>query len=236
MSEEPRKEDVKELINALKDAVVELKSLVLEAENPFREKPIVKKVKIEETAASKQSTAEKAIEKPSLASEKMIGEPTPAQLQEAPQKILHESIAKPPSSAAVASVSPQEEELSSIKEAVREIRSGTLSFRKILKLTNLFFNINKPVLQDNLPKIIRLLELTGYIGDVEAELLRLLSDLASDSKKFKVRPEDNVIIAYMIAKTLGIEDKEFENDLLDVLYKIVIGGRGEGVSGWENQQ
>ncbi len=241
MSEkEPGKEDVKELINALRDAVVELKSLVLEAENPFREKPIVKKVKIEEaTSQQKQVDEEKAIEKPALASEKLTGEPTPAEQSiGAAQSIAPESIGVAPARAAVQAVPSKaegEELAESLRQAVREIRGG-LSFKKILKLTELFFNIRKPVLQDNLPKIIRLLELTGYVGDVEAELLRLLSDMANDSRKFKIRPEDNVIIAYMIAKTLGVEDREFENDLLDILYKIVIGGRGEGVSEWESQQ
>ena len=241
MSErEPGKEDVKELINALKDAVVELKSLVLEAENPFREKPLVKKVKVEEAPSlKKQVVEEKDIEKPVLASEKLTGEPAPAgQSQEPTERLAPETIGAAPAQAAVKAVSPKAEsgELAeSLKQAVREIRGG-LSFRKILKLTELFFNIRKPVLQDNLPKIIRLLELTGYVGDVEAELLRLLSEMANDSRKFKIRPEDNVIIAYMIAKTLGVEDREFENDLLDILYKIVIGGRGEGVGEWESQQ
>ena len=242
MSEkEPGKEDVKELINALKDAVVELKSLVLEAENPFREKPIVKKVKIEEAPSQqKQIAEEKAIEKPALASEKLTGEPAPSEQSiEAAQSLAPETIGVTPAQAAVQTVPSKlegEELAESLKQAVREIRSGGLSFKKILKLTELFFNIRKPVLQDNLPKIIRLLELTGYVGNVEAELLRLLSDMANDSRKFKIRPEDNVIIAYMIAKTLGVEDREFENDLLDILYKIVIGGRGEGVSEWESQQ
>ena len=241
MSEkEPGKEDVKELINALKDAVVELKSLVLEAESPFRDKPLVKKVKIEEAPSQqKQVAEEKAIEKPALASEKLTGEPTPArQSIEAVQGLAPENVGVAPARTAVRAVSSKaegEELAESLKQAVREIRGG-LSFKKILKLTELFFNIRKPVLQDNLPKIIRLLELTGYVGGVEAELLRLLSEMANDSRKFKIRPEDNVIIAYMIAKTLGIEDREFENELLDILYKIVIGGRGEGVSEWESQQ
>jgi len=241
MSEkEPGKEDVKELINALKDAVVELKSLVLEAENPFRERPIVKKVKVEEAPSQqKQIAGEKAIEKPALASEKLTGEPAPAEQSiGAAQSLAPENIGVTPAQTAVQAVpskAEREELAESLKQAVREIRGG-LSFKKILKLTELFFNIRKPVLQDNLPKIIRLLELTGYVRDVEAELLRLLSEMASDSRKFKIRPEDNVIIAYMIAKTLGIEDREFENELLDILYKIVIGGRGEGVSEWESQQ
>ena len=234
------KEDMKELINALKDAVVELKSLVLEAENPFRDKPLVKKVKIEEAPSQqKQVAGEKAIEKPALASEKLTGGPTPTEQSiGATQSLTPENIGVAPARTGVQAVPSKlegDELAESLRQAVREIRGG-LSFKKILKLTELFFNIRKPVLQDNLPKIIRLLELTGYVGDVEAELLRLLSDIANDSRKFKIRPEDNVIIAYMIAKTLGVEDREFENELLDILYKIVIGGRGEGVSEWESQQ
>ncbi len=241
MSEkEPEKEDVRELINALKDAVVELKSLVLEAENPFRDKPIAKKVKIEVAPSQQKRIAEeKAIEKPALASEKLTSEPTPTERSvRATQGLAPEITGVAPARATVQAIHPKlegEKLTESLKQAVREIRGG-LNFKKILKLTELFFNIRKPVLQDNLPKIIRLLELTGYVGGVEAELLRLLSEMANDSRKFKIRPEDNVIIAYMIAKTLGVEDREFENELLDILYKIVIGGRGEGVSEWESQQ
>ena len=236
------KEDVKELINALKDAVVELKSLVLEAENPFREKSLVRKVKVKESKSENISYSEKGIEKATSGSEKTVPEPTPVLSKGSTvEESTHKTVGIPPSPVALkvtqeAGIGKEGEELvGSIEEAVKGVKGG-LSFKKILKLTQLFFNINKPVLQDNLPRIIRLLELTGYVGEVEAELLRLLAGLASDSKKFKVRPEDSVIIAYMIAKTLGVEDKEFEDELLDVLYRIVIGGRGEGVGVWESQQ
>ncbi|MCE4606325.1 MAG: hypothetical protein F7B59_03220 [Desulfurococcales archaeon] len=220
-------EELGELVKALKDAIVELKSIVMEAESPYREKPpAIKSVKISNVSEPTEEAREAVHVKP-----QSVAEVLASQSREKHSGGIAAGIpAKIPPSVDEAK-EKIEEALSSKGSSLRE-----LSFRRILKLTRIFFNINKPVLQDNLSKIIHMLELTGYVNEAESELLKLLADLAMDSRKFKVRPEDNVIIAYMIARTLGVEDKEFESDLLEVLYNIAMSGRGEGVGEWASQQ
>ncbi len=225
------KEEIKELVNALRDAVVELKSVIMEAESPFREKPLQPLPRAKATVEAQRGEAAVEEEREEASTQlpsSQIGKPVKTVYKLA----VEEGGAKgPPSEASEGqarseAVKGLEKELLERLEAVGA-KSSRVRFRQILELLNIFYGISSHQLQDNVSRIIRMLELAGYVGNTESELLRLLAEIADDSRKFKLRPEDNVIVAYLITKTLGMRDPEFEEELLKLLFKMVV-ERGEG--------
>ena len=220
VSEEGRKEvgkeEISELVEALKDAVMQLRETLSELNNPLARIGVAESaapqapgetVEREGGESEEETKEEKTIAKPALHEEKHVGpELGEAQLIFGPGTIQAATSEK---------LGKERPELSMTK------KEGELNIEKVLRLLRLVFELRESVDPSIIEKYVSIYKRLGLVSDDESEVLKDLIDLTIEGSRYGLTVEDHVAVMALLAKTLGIQDKELEEESVKLLLKKV---------------
>lgn len=205
-------EELKELVSALKDSIVELKATLMDAVSPFS------KMRTGEAEVIEEERLEPISAQPASAHPYRPLEPQP----EPSIKVEERKIERPaageiseraPTPAAQRAKEPQIPTEGPTYElrAVRPVT--TLNLRKSLKLLKLLFKLSQSIPSQQIETYINFMKTTGLIDDKAAESLMVLKQLVDSGVQAGIEPEDQIIAMYSIAKMMGITDPELEEEI-----------------------
>lgn len=211
-NKEKELEELKELITALKDSIVELKSTLMDAVSPF----------------SKMRTSEaERTEEEMLEPVSARGAPTTiAQLHEQPSLPKEEQkpieAEKPKTEKKEESRRTQEAQLPSIptltfeetREAKRQKAPYTgIDIKKTFKLLKLLYKLNQSLPPESIENYISFMKTMGLIDEKTENALLLLKKMVDSGIQAGLDPEDQIIALYSLAKMLGVTDPELEEEI-----------------------
>lgn len=219
--EEPRPvetDELKTLIEALRSSVMELRSAISDLTSPFN---LMRQTAEREELRTIREAAEEAGPVPFSAS--------PTAVPAAPQP------AGPQPKVAV--VQPREVEKAgrrveeaekpappAVEERPRRVERREVPLVKALRLLRLLYTLRGKLSSHNIENLIQLLVAMGVIDEGMANTVRQLLGLVEEGMRSGLSPEDQAVIIYSLAKTLGVEDEEFEEEVASILLKRLGGG------------
>ena len=224
--EEPRTADVEELktlVEALRNSVMELRSAISDLTSPFN---LMRQAAEREELKAIKEVAEDTGPVPFSAS--------PTAVPTAPQP------AGPQPRVAVVQPKEAEERVEEVEEkplprAVEErprVARREVPLVKALRLLRLLYTLRGKLSSHNIENLIQLLVVMGVIDEGMADTVRQLLGLVEEGMRSGLTPEDQAVIIYSLAKTLGVEDEEFEEEVASILLKRLGGG---GIWGSQRQ-
>jgi len=210
--EEAGKEELNQLVSALKDAIMDLRETVSELSNPLirlstpTQAPTGMRGNQEGTTSSRElesEVEEKKLETTSLSEGKKKKE----EISELPSFTLP-------------IVSPTK---GLHTEETREEAgaSGRIQLRKVLSILKLLLELKESVDTSLIDRYVGIFRRLNLVSDEEANVLRDLIDLVTEGSKYRLTAEDHVAIMALLAKTLGIRDEELEEESLKILLSTV---------------
>ncbi len=232
VSEEPREEpkpvetdELKTLVEALRNSVMELRSAISDLTSPFN---LMRQAAEREELKAIREATEDAGPVPFSAS--------PTAVPTAPRPAGPEprvTVVQPKE--AVKVEKPVEEaerpQPVAMEERPRVVARREVPLVKALRLLRLLYTLRSKLSSHNIENLIQLLVVMGAIDEGMADTVRQLLSLVEEGMRSGLSPEDQAVIIYSLAKTLGVEDEEFEEEVASILLKRLGGG---GI--WGSQQ
>jgi len=235
--------ELKELVGALKDAIIDLRTAVSEITNPLnvmrRYGEMEEFQAIKQTAEGKQplGQAVTAPPTPESASPEIV-----QSYPGAPQKSSHRGSkpsymmeASPGTgfkvSAALKGETPfGTEGLRSFpsgfeeaqEQSVRRKSAPTLkSMSKILKLIKTMYMLRERLPSDLLGRYVELLSSLGVVPEDDSDVVKKLFEVIDEGVKKGLSIEDQLIILHILVRTLDVESEELEEEVLRILSNMV---------------
>ncbi len=100
-------------------------------------------------------------------------------------------------------------------------RKGKMNLKRITKLLRLVFELRGKVHPELIEKYVDIFVGLGLISDEEAGILRNLLKVVDEGYKHGLEAEDHVALLMLLAKSLGIEDEELEEEGMRLLIKTI---------------
>ncbi|MCD6324003.1 MAG: hypothetical protein J7L55_02700 [Desulfurococcales archaeon] len=195
--EEASREEISELVNALKEAVMELRETVSELSNPLAR---IEKVPVSESREEKPQRRGEGVRRPEESGEK------PGVKESVP--VLTPTL------------KAEEPRLEVPKLPTPRSVSG-MDLRRALRLLRLVLELKGSVTPELIEKYVDLFRKLNLVGEGESEILRDLVTLAAEGSKYGLTAEDHIAVMALLAKTLGIEDRELEEESIKLLLRRV---------------
>ncbi len=240
MSEEKREEaremeELKELVEALRESIIDLKSAIMDMTSPIskvrRREPLEEEE--EEHEVPPLSASAEIRSAPTVMTERV--EVREKREEKPPEK---KEVEKP----VVAEEKPREKEKEVVKETVaptmpaREellaARVARIDLKKIIKMLRMMYKLAKNIPVDNIENYIKLLQSIGALDERTVEAAKIVKDIVESGLKAGLKAEDQIVAIYSIAKMLGLEDPELEEEILQLVVEKIRGKAGH----WEHQQ
>lgn len=215
MSQEDREkelEELKELITALKDSIVELKSTLMDAVSPFTKMRTSEIERTEEemlepvSARGAPTSMVQIAEQPLLPKEELKPIET-----EKPKSEIKEEVRKPTETKAPGIPSIFTEEAREIRKQ-RAPPTG-IDIKKTFKLLKLLYRLTQSLPPESIENYISFMKTLGLIDEKTENALALLKKMVDSGIQAGLDPEDQIIALYSLAKMLGITDPELEEEI-----------------------
>lgn len=200
--------DVRELVETLRDLIVELRSIISDARNPFS--PVMKEG----------------------------GDDEELEPLSASPRIANPLTAPPPSSQGASSGAVdggrgEEGRGDGVAEKEGRGPGGLESEGLFLGVARLIRTIN--VMQgfmdgDTLGKFIDALESLGYIDSRERRVAMRVVEAVESAKKYGLTPEEQLFLMYSLARAFGVRDPVIEDEVFNAVARMI------GERKWGNQQ
>lgn len=210
ISNNTEKKELSELVTALKDAVMELRETVAELTNPLN--------------------------RLSQGPEHVVTQPTGEYHDNfTPQNLNEEHRPKMPNLPLQSkqnypvSTSPEaDKEMSpslmipSVSEkSTLRLKKSKINLKRITKLLKLVFELGEKVHPGLIEKYVDIFVGLGLISKEEADILRNLLKVVDEGYKHGLEAEDHLALLMLLAKSLGIEDEELEEEGMRLLIKTI---------------
>ena len=210
--EEASKEELNQLVSALKDAIIDLRETVSELSNPLIKletptEPPTNKQRNQESVALPGELGSKVKEKTQPATSVTEGKKLKEEFSELPSFTLP-------------IVSPTKTLLNKGTQEGSGA-SGRVQLKKVLSVLKLLLELKESVDTSLIDRYIGIFKRLNLVSDDEAKILRDLIDLVTEGSKYSLTAEDHVAIMALLAKTLGIRDEELEEESLKILLSTI---------------
>jgi len=205
-------EELKELISALKDSIVELKSTLMDAVSPFSKMRTSEVERTEEemlepvSARGAPSPMVQLAEQPSLPKEELRPIET-----EKPKVEIKEEIRKTAETKLPGIPSLVAEEAREIKRQKAPLVG--IDIKKTFKLLKLLYRLTQSLPPESIENYISFMKTLGLIDEKTENALLLLKKMVDSGVQAGLDPEDQIIALYSLAKMLGITDPELEEEI-----------------------
>uniref|UniRef100_A0A7J3ZLU9 Uncharacterized protein n=1 Tax=Fervidicoccus fontis TaxID=683846 RepID=A0A7J3ZLU9_9CREN len=210
--------ELKELVDALRDSILELKATLYEMTSPLAGlRKYAKEEESEEVLPPVSALPAITSEREIKAAETLegIGKPVKETVQ---PKAAFEGGKEERPEEGVTQIASVQETRGLRRQAIdiygRYSRSEAMAvFRKAIKLLRLLYELSNsmpPIQIENYTKLLRTL---GLLDDRISETISVLKDIVEVGRENGIDPEDQVIAIYSIAKVLGITDQELEEEI-----------------------
>ncbi|MEB3859636.1 MAG: hypothetical protein LRS43_00335 [Desulfurococcales archaeon] len=234
--------ELKDLVEALRESVVELKSALSELSNPFN---MMRKPGKEEDEES--SSSEPLV--PLSASQSISPSPVHAMM---PHTLKEERETKPAWSEREAEgrASGKEREAleeegkgdgGRIEEAMEAAREAYTQLQgleertggriNLARLIRIMYMIRRKAPKDNLESMIEILDMVRIIPSDMKEVMLKVADLVEKARESGISPERQLILLYALAKASGAYDGALEEEAMSYILEMLDGGED-----WERQQ
>ncbi len=236
MSEQTKhaeQENIQELIKALKETILELRSLIDDFTNPLL---------MTQTALQKQTTIRKQKQTESTPVSTYTS-PTSPTLQKTPEpKPQIEAAQITPKPSLEKTITEQKQEpLYQILQAIQTqpMLSETsnvenvsqLSLGKVANLLRLIYELQTRVPPEYLLTLTDILRKSGLIDDIQKETLDRIIELGKISYSYGLGVDESIAILAAMAKELGLDVANLTEELVKSILM-----RRRGAESWENQQ
>ncbi len=215
-------ENLKELVEALRESIIELKSTISDITSPFS---IMKKPGEEEEREEKKKIEPEL--PPLSGSPTTLKIPTSYTVPEKPR-----SQEKPVVKEQPATQSTTQPTMTMEKKETSRIIEKKMDLRKALKMLRMLYKLSQKIPGESLDYYIKLFQTLGLTDENTVETIMTLKKIVEQSGKAGMSPEDQIIAIYSLAKMLGIEDPELEEEITMLMIEKLRGGSGE----WVHQQ
>ncbi len=254
MAEEERKnelKELKELVEALKESIIELRSTLSELNNPFN---IMK----EPGSNNGEEEEEKHQESPLPLSASPVVAPYPVQLETYTVSSQEQSSVKSRraseaesnsaksttgSSEAVATSEEKREVLGervhetdyefeadlkssqeNILQNLKKKYANSIDTSRLTRLLRTLYIVRSKLPREAIEDIVDVLLALKLIRPDERKLVAKLIDLVDKTRSQGLTPEDTVVIMYVLSKSLGVTDAYLEDEAFKSILKEIAGG------------
>ncbi len=250
-------EELKELVKALKDTLVDLRAAISELTNPLN---VMRRYgELEELEAVKKAATEHAVppysarveesQVPQVKEVKELAELKESKRVE--EELVHEGKHEKERVTAKVEQPPAEikrelgEEGKAPPYVPEEVAVPTqISGRKtprefsLIKLMKMFYMLREKLPSDLLRKYIDLMVSLGKVSKEESEVIRRILEIIDDSAWLGLSVDDQIVIMYILSKALGVRNDELEEELLGILTSKLRSVRSKmrGEEDWGSQQ
>ncbi len=202
-----------ELINLLKETILELRNLADQLSNPLIPPNIISRESVEREKENEIQKVRKEIVKP----EKVV---------EKSEKVSVKPVAKE-----IKSVEKVEKEISPMQSAQNFIQPNKASeASKLLRLVKLIYELSDRVPPEYFSKLAEFIGSLGLTSKEQVEALKNLIEIVKMGNEYGLSLEENLALLALTLKELGIK----EDEIVDEVLKRVI--KRQGVGKWESQQ
>lgn len=104
------------------------------------------------------------------------------------------------------------------------------SFKEMLEIARTLWSLGEDLPPDMIDSIVDILEAAGAIDEKKKVVVKKFVSFMVEARSRGLTPEQQLVALYALARSLGIRDEEFEDEVFRSLVRI-IGGRR-----WENRQ
>ncbi len=191
-----KKEEVEELVNALKEAVMELRETLSELNNPLAR---LGGTQPQPREGGRGEGVEEASKSEGVVEEK-------------PQEVTA------PTLTVKEIVEPKLERFEGVERGGGAIG---VDLKRALRMLKMIFELREAVEPPLLERYVDIFRKLGLVGESEKEVLKDLIDIAVEGGKAGLTAEDHIAVMALLAKTLGIQDKELEEESFKLLLRRV---------------
>ncbi len=224
-------EELKELIEALRESIVDLKSAIMDMTSPIskvrRKEPLEEEE--EEHEVPPLSASAEIRSTPMIVGKEY--RPSTTKREVRGKEKQEESVEKQEKTIAEKEVVKEEEPVKEEKETGLRPRPQ-MDLKRTVKLLRMLYKLAKKVPSDSIDSYIKLLQALGVTDEKTVETLKIMKEIVESGLKTGLEPEDQIVAIYGIAKMLGVDDPELEEEILQLIIEKIRGGAGN----WEPQQ
>ena len=206
---EAGREELSQLVNALRDAVMDLRETVSELGNPLAKlepnPQVGRREEVSEGGKSEGDSGGGTNQRAGMPPGGDSGEDSGMEKKE---------IGKHPSY--ILPSAPSLKEMSKLRTAGIKPHSR-LAIRKVLSFLRLLFELKDSMDPLIMGRYITIYKGLGLISSEEADILGELANLVVEGSKYGLKAEDHIALMVLLAKTLGINDRELEREGLKLL-------------------
>ncbi len=217
-SEEERKgadvEELKELVEALKDSILELKATISDISSPFNKMKQPSNEEEEEEHEVAPISASPRIVYPEKAPAPPITEEKVTREEYGEKRIEKPELRK-------TTIEKTEEKKEAIektmpKELVKEKKhgyKGPTDLKRALKMMRMMYKLSEKVPGEHIQQYLRLLKTLGLLDEKTSETIEVLTKIVEEGSEKGMSPEDQMIAIYSLAKMIGVEDPDLEEEM-----------------------
>ncbi len=226
-------EELKELIEALRESIVDLKSAIMDMTSPIskvrRKEPLEEEE--EEHEVPPLSASAEVRGTPMLVKGEYIQPTARKETKKGERKEegmeRKESVFEEKGKEEVKEEKPVEERRASLRPG-----RAYMDLKRTVKMLRMLYKLAKKIPSDSIDSYIKLLQALGVTDEKTVETLKIMKDIVESGLRTGLDPEDQIVAIYGIAKMLGVDDPELEEEILQLMIEKIRGG----AKNWEPQQ
>ena len=229
--------EIKELVSALKDALVDLRTAISEITNPLN---IMRRYgEVEELQKIMKSTGKggslPSLPTPISASREVAEVPPTAIPQQPPTtkvqviepKIKQEERAPEGIEGSSREFMEEHEKEETSKSLEREVSRSHRpialvgNMPKLIKLIKTIYMLREKLPSDILSKYVDLLSSMGFVPKEEGDVVKKLFEVIDEGMNKGLSIEDQLIVLHILTRSLDIESEELEEEVLKILSSMI---------------
>ncbi len=102
------------------------------------------------------------------------------------------------------------------------------SLNRVFKMLRLLNTLSKTLPEENIKSYIKLLKLLGFIDDSTQHTLEALMEIIETGRRANSPPENQMIVIYTLARVLGLRDPGLDEETALILVERMINGQKSG--------
>ena len=204
--------EVKELVEALRSALVDLRAAISELTNPFNVmRRYGEMVELEALRKASEGVSEASQPAPLSSSTAMSSEPESATAERRSFNEAAEVV---------------ERVLRGEGLPIKETKARAYGFPDLIKMVRMLYALRERMPSDLLGKYVEVLSAMGLLGEKEASVVKKLLDVIDDGLEKGLTVEDQILALHVLTKALGVSDERLEEEVMRILLTRVGGSRG----------
>ena len=201
--------ELKELVEVLRDSILELKATLTEMSSPLAG---MKRQGVEEddealapVSASSALTSKTGV--------MLVEKPRESKGQQNKEGELDDGSEKPSGDGSSTQVERKPARPQQQPAGANGREDSRITFKKSIKILKLLYKLSDSIPPSQVENYTRLFQALGLLDGKIAETISVLKDIVEVGRESGIDPEDQIIAIYSIAKILGIADPELEEEI-----------------------